>query len=200
MVSVSQKTKPEPGKRFRRVRADVVAPCPSRSAQNGHPRHPPAPRSEAGFATVLLDRDLSKAEGGARGKAIATNDCKTWPTASSSSRCLPGDGAVLDVALQLSNVLPTYAVHVSMSTIGGETARELADLHQALGQQFVSAPVLGNPQLAASRNLLVFAAADRETLDRCLPLLECLGRHVVVTLANTPKRPIGSSSPSNTLL
>ncbi|MEX3964662.1 NAD(P)-dependent oxidoreductase [Paraburkholderia sp. EG286B] len=134
----------------------------------------------AGFATVLLDRDLSKAEGAARGKAIATNDWQDLADCEFVITMLPGDGAVLDVALQLSNVLLTYAVHVSMSTIGRETARELADLHHALGQQFVSAPVLGNPQLAASRNLLVFAAADSETLDRCMPLLECLGRHVVV--------------------
>ena len=136
--------------------------------------------ASAGFATVLLDRDLRKAERAARGDAIATNDWQDFADCEFVITMLPGDGAVLDVALQLSNVLPTYAVHVSMSTIGGETARELADLHHALGQQYVSAPVLGNPRLAASRDLLVLAAADSETLERCMPLLECLGRHVVV--------------------
>lgn len=67
-----------------------------------------------------------------------------------------------------------------MGTISEETARELADLHHSLGQQFVSAPLLCNPQLADPRHLLVFAAADSATLDRCVPLLECVGRRVVV--------------------
>jgi 3-hydroxyisobutyrate dehydrogenase-like beta-hydroxyacid dehydrogenase len=40
--------------------------------------------------------------------------------------------------------------------------------------------VLGNPQLAASRDLFVFAAADSQTLDRCMPLPEWLCRRVVV--------------------
>jgi len=136
--------------------------------------------ADAGFATVLLDRDPRKAEAAARGKAIATNEWQDLADCEFVITMLPGDGAVLDAALQLSNVLATYGVHVSMSTIGPQTARQLADLHHALGQQYVSAPVLGNPQLAASRDLLVFAATDSETLDRCMPLLECLGRHVVV--------------------
>ncbi|MEM5327921.1 NAD(P)-binding domain-containing protein [Paraburkholderia sp. JHI2823] len=134
----------------------------------------------AGYSTVLLHPDPSKAEGATRGNTIATNDWRDLADCEFVITMLAGDGAVLDVALEISNVLPTYAVHVSMSTIGEETARELADLHHALGQQYVSAPVLGNPRLAASRGLLVLAAAERETLDRCMSLLECLGRHVVV--------------------
>ena len=134
----------------------------------------------AGYSTVLVDPDQSKPEGATPGNAIATNHWQDLADCEFVITMLAGDGAVLDVAIELSNVLPTYAVHVSMSTIGEETARELADLHHALGQQYVSAPVLGNPRLAASRALLVLAAADRETLDRCMPLLECLGRHVVV--------------------
>ncbi len=136
--------------------------------------------ADTGYATVLFDRDLRKAQAAVRGNAIATNNWSDLSGCEFVFTVLPGDAAVLDVALRLSDVLATYAVHVSMSTISPATARELADLHHSLGQQFISAPVLGNPQLAASRGLRVFAGGDPETLDRCLPLLKCLCQHVVV--------------------
>src|SRR5882757_6387640 len=50
------------------------------------------------------------------------------------------------------------AIHLSMSTIGPQTASELATLHAQRGLGYVAAPVLGNPEAAAARELFIIAA------------------------------------------
>lgn len=135
---------------------------------------------DAGFATVLLDGDLRKGEAEARGTATATADWQELAGCEIVITTVDGDAAMREIARRLSGTLRTYSVHLSMSAIAPATARELAGLHHSLGQQFVSAPVLGSPQLAASRDLLAFVAADEETLHRCMPLLECMCRQIFI--------------------
>jgi 3-hydroxyisobutyrate dehydrogenase-like beta-hydroxyacid dehydrogenase len=78
------------------------------------------------------------------------------------------------------------AVHISMSTVSPDMSRHLADAHSARRQEYVAAPVLGNPDLARSRKLFVLAAGRRNALSAAKPLLERLGQRVFVISDDAP--------------
>lgn len=101
---------------------------------------------------------------------------------------LPDDDAVHRVALGaggLAAVLRQNAIHVSMSTISVTLSRELAQAHRASSRGFVAAPVLGNPDLAAARQLFILAGGEADDLRRSLPVLERLGQRVF-TISEDP--------------
>jgi 3-hydroxyisobutyrate dehydrogenase-like beta-hydroxyacid dehydrogenase len=72
-----------------------------------------------------------------------------------------------------------------MSTISMVLSRELEQAHRARTQGFVAAPVLGNPDLAAARQLFVLAGGAAADLRRSIPVLERLGQRVF-TVAEDP--------------
>jgi 3-hydroxyisobutyrate dehydrogenase-like beta-hydroxyacid dehydrogenase len=144
------------------------------------------------FRVVVFDRDKSKAQAVAGTDAVASDEWAALGECEIVISMIPDDAAVRDVAEHLSSVLVPGAVHVSMSTISPDAARDINQVHLKLGQRYVSAPVLGNPDLAAARGLYVLAAGDAETVARCYPVLERLGQRVFVLgeqpeLANTFK-------------
>jgi 3-hydroxyisobutyrate dehydrogenase-like beta-hydroxyacid dehydrogenase len=97
---------------------------------------------------------------------------------------VPDDQAVRDIFFGnetlgidgLAAGLMPGSIHLSMSTIGPRTASELAMLHGQRGLGYVAAPVLGNPDAAAARELFIIAAGAEIDVDRCRPLLDALGR------------------------
>jgi 3-hydroxyisobutyrate dehydrogenase-like beta-hydroxyacid dehydrogenase len=76
--------------------------------------------------------------------------------------------------------LPKGGVHVSQSTISRALAERLAKAHADAGQHYVAAPVFGRPEAAAAAKLLIVVAGSEETIERCRPALEVLGRKLVV--------------------
>lgn len=71
--------------------------------------------------------------------------------------------------------LPAGGVHVSMSTIGVDTADALARRHADAGRSLVSAPVFGRPDAAAAARLSVIVAGPRDAVARVSPALRALG-------------------------
>jgi 3-hydroxyisobutyrate dehydrogenase-like beta-hydroxyacid dehydrogenase len=71
-------------------------------------------------------------------------------------------------------------VHMSMSTISVEMARELAREHLERGQHYVSAPVVGRVEAALERKLWIIAAGPAGAVERCRPLMEATGRGISV--------------------
>jgi len=67
-----------------------------------------------------------------------------------------------------------------MGTISPGLSRRLASAHAEHGQEFVAAPVLGNPDLARARRLFVLAAGAPQAIARARPVLERLGQRVFV--------------------
>ena len=80
----------------------------------------------------------------------------------------------------LANVLAAGAVHVSMSTISPTLSQLLAEVHGRHGQDYVAAPVLGNPDAVRARKLFVLVAGKAAAVERIRPLLEYLGQRVFV--------------------
>jgi 3-hydroxyisobutyrate dehydrogenase-like beta-hydroxyacid dehydrogenase len=96
---------------------------------------------------------------------------------------LPNDDALVAVALGpegLAGVLGPGAVHISTSTVSPAVSRRVAEEHARHHQDYVAAPVLGNPDFARERKLFVLVAGPRSALEKVRPVLERLGQHLFV--------------------
>lgn len=94
---------------------------------------------------------------------------------------LPNDEAVTSVVFGIDgliDVLKTDAVHISMSTVSPRLSRKMAEEHAHAGQCYVAAPVLGDPDLAASGNLFILASGETATIERVMSLLSCVGKRI----------------------
>jgi 3-hydroxyisobutyrate dehydrogenase-like beta-hydroxyacid dehydrogenase len=96
---------------------------------------------------------------------------------------LPNDDALCAVALGpegLAAVLAADAVHISTSTVSPALSRRVAEEHVRRHQDYVAAPVLGNPDFARARKLFVLAGGQQSTIAKVRPLLERLGQRLFV--------------------
>lgn len=95
---------------------------------------------------------------------------------------LPDDEALEVVALGKNGLLGHLGengVHVSMSTVSPETARNLARRHRAEGEYYLAAPVFGRPDAAAASRLAICLSGESEAKTRLRPFLELLGSTIV---------------------
>jgi 3-hydroxyisobutyrate dehydrogenase-like beta-hydroxyacid dehydrogenase len=93
---------------------------------------------------------------------------------------LSDDAAIREVILDgglLASAQPGL-VHVVTSTISVTFGRKLAMLHEESGLGYVSAPVLGRPNVAASGQLNVLAAGKADAVTFVEPLLAPLAKKV----------------------
>jgi 3-hydroxyisobutyrate dehydrogenase-like beta-hydroxyacid dehydrogenase len=93
---------------------------------------------------------------------------------------LSDDDAIRSVLLS-SNVLGQAQpglVHIVTSTISVAFAQELAVLHPVAGLGYVSAPVLGRPDVAAKGELNVLAGGAPDHVAAVRPLLEVIGGRI----------------------
>lgn len=92
---------------------------------------------------------------------------------------LSDDGAVEAVMLpegKLASAGMPGLVHVCLSTISDTLAARLAEAHAAQGQTYLSAPMFGTADSAASGRLLLVVGGPQGAAERLRPLLENLGR------------------------
>lgn len=92
---------------------------------------------------------------------------------------LADDAAVLSVLNGDNGLLDGMAgdtLHVSLSTISVATADRLAAAHKDHGQRYISAPVFGRPEAAASARLFVVAAGAGADIDEAQPLFDAIGQ------------------------
>ena len=84
------------------------------------------------------------------------------------------DAVWLASALVREMRVPT--LHLNMATVSLRMAERLEALHADARTVYVSAPVFGRPQAAATGQLDIVAAGPAEALKRCEPLFEALGK------------------------
>lgn len=89
---------------------------------------------------------------------------------------LANDQAVRDVFLEggLLDAMDPGTVHVNHATISVALARQLADEHAKRNLGYVSAPVFGRPDVAASGKLQMLVAGAPGMVDKARPLLEAM--------------------------
>jgi 3-hydroxyisobutyrate dehydrogenase-like beta-hydroxyacid dehydrogenase len=133
---------------------------------------------EHGHALTVWNRTAGAAEAFAgRGARIArtpreTLDCEVVIT------MLADDAAVEAVWLNpaLVGAMGASTVHLNMASVSLRMGERLAAAHREAGTQYISAPVFGRPQAAASGELDIIAGGPREAIARCVPLFEVMGR------------------------
>ena len=134
-----------------------------------------------GYEVLAYDRDAQRATAltGARAAAELADlaSCDVVLTS------LPDDDALAAVALGAGGLVAALApgaVHISMSTVSPGISRRVAEAHARGKQDYVAAPVLGNPDFARERKLFVLAAGPHAALEKVRPLLQGLGQHLFV--------------------
>ena len=138
---------------------------------------------EDGYQLLVCDRDPE------RMKALQSKGAVPTPRIEDLAGCdvvltsLPNDDALSAVALGpegLATILGPEAVHISTSTVSPAISRRVAEEHARHQQDYVAAPVLGNPDFARTRKLFVLAGGSQSALAKVRPLLERLGQRLFV--------------------
>jgi 3-hydroxyisobutyrate dehydrogenase-like beta-hydroxyacid dehydrogenase len=138
---------------------------------------------KAGHKLTVYNRTQARAGRlGALGATVAKS-----PAEAAASGCVvtmvSDDPALEDVVFgpdKVLSTLPEGGIHVSMSTISVALSRRLAEAHHQAGQDFVSAPVFGRPEAAASAKLFVVAAGNGSALQRLDPLFRAIGQRTFI--------------------
>lgn len=134
---------------------------------------------EAGLDVTVYNRSPGKAEAlASRGATVAATVAQAC-AGDVVITMLANDDALESVVTGEGGVLATLrdgATHVSSSTISAALSKHLTAAHDAAGQQFITATVLGRPEAAAAGKLFVLAAGPAEAVDPLMPVLEALGQ------------------------
>jgi 3-hydroxyisobutyrate dehydrogenase-like beta-hydroxyacid dehydrogenase len=101
---------------------------------------------------------------------------------------LPDDAAAHEIVFGgssparagLASDLKPGALHLSMSTISPAMSSNIAAEHALRGQNYVAAPVFGNPDAAKARELFIIAAGQSDQVDRCRPIFDLVGQRTFV--------------------
>ena len=102
---------------------------------------------------------------------------------------LMDDKSVLDIAQAADGLLAGMrpnAVHACVTTISPKCADELESLHKCHGSFYVSAPVAGRPDAAASGRLASFLGGPADAVERLRPVCESYSTSVTV-IAERPR-------------
>jgi len=92
---------------------------------------------------------------------------------------LTDDEATREVTLGANGFLAAMkprAIHITLSTISVDLARELTEAHAAKNQQHIGSPVFGRPNVAAEGKLWLAVAGKEEVAEKARPLLETFSR------------------------
>lgn len=136
-----------------------------------------------GYEVLVFDSDRERATALESAGAVAATGLSDLAACDVVVTSLPNDDALGAVALGAAGliaVLAAGAVHVSTSTVSPSISRRVAEEHARHGQDFVAAPVLGNPDFARTRKLFVLAGGPKSALEKVRPLLERIGQRLFV--------------------
>jgi len=88
------------------------------------------------------------------------------------------DDSAAEAVLERTAVSEARGIHVNMASISPASADRLEALFREVGVEYVSAPVLGRPTLAAAGELNILAAGKDAAVAVVMPILEILGARV----------------------
>jgi 3-hydroxyisobutyrate dehydrogenase-like beta-hydroxyacid dehydrogenase len=133
----------------------------------------------AGHEVTVYNRTPSKAQAlvaqGARYAPHIADACQ----GDAVITMLTDDAAVESVVFVGAGVIASLrqgATHVSSSTISLDISERMTEAHAANGQRYISAPVFGRPEVAATAKLFIAVAGAPHAVDDCMPLFEALGQ------------------------
>ena len=133
---------------------------------------------ERGHELVVWNRTRAVAEALETHGARAANNPEGTLDSDVVITMLADDAAVeaVWIAPSLLRHMAPGTLHLNMASVSLRMAQRLPALHAICGTAYVSAPVFGRPQAAASGQLDIVAAGPRDALARCVPLFEAMGK------------------------
>ncbi len=132
---------------------------------------------DAGHAVTVWNRDKAKTEPfSGRGASIAESPVDAAQRGLVLTM-LANDDALEAVTFGDEGILAAGPdiLHISCSTVSVALTERLTEAHRRASQRFVSAQVLGRPDVAAAGNLSIIASGDATDLDRAQPLFDAIG-------------------------
>jgi len=87
-------------------------------------------------------------------------------------KVLLGGDSVIEYAKKETTV-------IDMSTISPSVTEEIAEKLEKRGINMLDAPVSGGPKMAEEGNLSIMVGGQKEVFEKCLPILECMGKTIV---------------------
>lgn len=136
----------------------------------------------AGYQLRVYNRDASKAHQFIEvGAHQATKPAEVIEPGSIVITMVANDEALEQVTLGEGGLLERLApggIHISMSTVSPDIARQMTELHQQRGCHYIAAPVFGRPEAAAAKKLWICVAGTPEAKQRIQPVLLSMGQQV----------------------
>ncbi|WP_042877146.1 NAD(P)-dependent oxidoreductase [Cupriavidus necator] len=143
---------------------------------------------ESGYKVQVYNRNPARSEPLRKvGATVGSSPAQAAYLADVVFSMVADDAALKAVALGETGILETLkpgGVHISVSTIGVDTAQELTARHREAGSGLVSATVFGRPDAAAARKLFIMAVGADKHLKVAVPLLEQFGQSVGIVGAD----------------
>lgn len=144
------------------------------------------------YNVVVFDKDeAAMARLKAQGATMAATPREIAKQSDIVITCLPSpaiSAAVMEADDGVIAGLSAGKIWAEMSTTDEAEVKRLGALVAATGAHAVDCPVSGGCHRAATGNIAIFAGCDRDTFERILPILGCLGREILHT------GPLGSAS------
>ncbi len=136
----------------------------------------------AGLLLGAWNRTASKAAA-----LAAETGCRAFPSpaelaaaCSAVVTCVSADDDLLAVVDAIRPTLKAGAIVIDCSTVAADTARAAAGRLQGVGAGFLDCPVSGGVEGAKNATLAVMCGGDPAVFGRAKPLLEALGKTVVL--------------------
>jgi 3-hydroxyisobutyrate dehydrogenase-like beta-hydroxyacid dehydrogenase len=136
----------------------------------------------AGYHLQVYNRTISKAD---ELDSASITKCKSPAEAASGVQIvitmLADDAVVSETVFGEDGILatlPKNGLHISMSTISADIARQLAKHHADAGSSYLAAPVFGRPEAAAAKKLWVCVSGSQQAKEIAKPVLENLGQGI----------------------
>jgi 3-hydroxyisobutyrate dehydrogenase-like beta-hydroxyacid dehydrogenase len=121
-----------------------------------------------------------------KAKPLADAGAKVLPSIADAARfgdvvytMLADDAALEDVVFRSEGLLaslPKGGIHVCAGTHGIPIIGKIKAAHAENGQTLVAAPMMGRPELVSSGTAGVFASGPADSLAKCKPLFDAIGR------------------------
>jgi 3-hydroxyisobutyrate dehydrogenase-like beta-hydroxyacid dehydrogenase len=132
---------------------------------------------KAGHQVRVWNRSPERAQRLAQAGAQVVGSVAEAFTGDAVFSMLADDAAVREVInAGVLDHAPRGQIHVNMATISVALAEELAHEHAQRGLNYVAAPVMGRPDVAAAGKLTIVAAGPAEAIDRVQPVLDAVGQ------------------------
>jgi len=131
-----------------------------------------------GYSLRVYNRTASKAEPlVAQGALLATRPVDAVITGGIVASIVWDDAALESIVGSdgFLEQLGPGGVHLSMSTVLPETAKQLAATHAQHGSVYIEAPIFGRPEAAIAHQLWIPFAGPQSAKERVQPLLMAMG-------------------------